>query len=158
MSDESAQRWRPIATAPRDATAILVMRDIWPGTKSGRAEECNGHNTYVAQWWAKETEGTNDDGSVGRWVCYMDMISEPTCPVDPTHWMPLPKAPAERNTESTNTSPESTAESNESVREAAILVCNEWHSAPDRIAGPIARLAQALFALSQSLPPAVGEE
>lgn len=79
--------WRTIESAPRDATAVLVMRDIWPGTKSGRAEECNGHNTYVAAWWAGE-------GSSGAWVCYMDWIQEPHCPVEPTHWMPLPAAPS----------------------------------------------------------------
>lgn len=81
-------KWKPIETAPRDATAILVMRDIWPGAKSGRAENCNGHNTYVAEWW------TNDPpASGGRWVCYMDEIYDPPCPIDPTHWMPLPPPP-----------------------------------------------------------------
>jgi hypothetical protein len=81
-------QWQPIASAPRDATAILVMRDIWPGTKSGRAEECNGHNTYVAQWWSGE------NGGRGAWVCYMDAVHDPDCPIDPTHWMPLPQPPA----------------------------------------------------------------
>ena len=79
--------WQPIETAPRDATAILVMRDIWPGTRSGRAEECNGHNTYVAAWWSDER------GGQGAWICYMDAVLDPECPVEPTHWMPLPDAP-----------------------------------------------------------------
>jgi len=79
--------WQPIETAPRDATAILVMRDIWPGTRSGRAEECNGHNTYVAAWWSDEC------GGQGAWICYMDAVLDPECPVEPTHWMPLPDPP-----------------------------------------------------------------
>lgn len=81
----STDPWRPIETAPQDGSAVLVMRDIWPGTSTGRAEQCNGHNTYVAEWWAEE-EG-------GAWVCYMDRVEEPRCPIKPTHWMPLPKPP-----------------------------------------------------------------
>lgn len=77
--------WRLIETAPRDGTAVLVMQDTWPGTPSGRAEECNGHNTYVAVWWG---------GADGEWVCYMDAIQDPRCPITPTHWMPLPLPPA----------------------------------------------------------------
>ena len=80
--------WQPIETAPKDGNAILVMRDIWPGTKSGRAEECNGHNTYVAAWWGDENNGR------GAWVCYMDSVCEPQCPIEPTHWMPLPCPPS----------------------------------------------------------------
>ena len=81
--------WKTIDSAPIDGTAVLVMRDIWPGTASGRAEECNGHNTYVAAWWASE----GSDGK-GRWVCYMDAVFDPTCPLAPTHWMPLPLPPS----------------------------------------------------------------
>jgi hypothetical protein len=81
------ERWQPIETAPKDGAAILVMRDIWPGTSTGRATECNGHNTYVAAWW-------EDEGGVGgAWMCYFDRICDPRCPVVPTHWMPLPKPP-----------------------------------------------------------------
>lgn len=79
--------WQPIETAPRDATAILVMRDICPGARSGRAEECNGRNTYVAAWWPDER------GGQGAWICYMDAVLDPECPVEPTHWMPLPDPP-----------------------------------------------------------------
>lgn len=78
-------KWELIETAPRDGTAVLVMRNIWPGTKTGKAERCNGHNTYVAQWWAEEGQG--------QWMCYMDTICEPRCPIEPTHWMHLPKPP-----------------------------------------------------------------
>lgn len=80
--------WQLIETAPRDGTAILVMRDIWPGNVSGRAETCNGYNTYVAEWWS----GEGGSGE-GRWMCYMDLIQDPECPIDPTHWMPLPAPP-----------------------------------------------------------------
>lgn len=84
---ESLQ-WQPIATAPRDGTALLVMSDTWPGTKSGNAESCCGHNTYVAEWWPAEGDG-------GAWVCYMDMIQDPVCPIEPTHWRYLPSPPTE---------------------------------------------------------------
>lgn len=87
-SAPAAGGWLPIETAPKDGTAVLVMRDIWPGTKSGRAEECNGYNTYVAEWWAREL---GDGGGV--WMCYMDRMLEPQCPIEPTHWMPLPAPP-----------------------------------------------------------------
>lgn len=80
--------WLPIETAPRDGTAILVMRNTWPGTKTGRAENCNGHNTYVAEWWGCEYKG------MGDWMCYMDAVEDPKCPINPTHWMPLPPPPA----------------------------------------------------------------
>ena len=88
------EMWQPIETAPRDATAILVMRDIWPGTRSGRAEECNGHNTYVAAWWS--------DGGQGAWICYMDAVLDPECPVEPTHWMPLPDPPGAQQCKNCN--------------------------------------------------------
>ncbi len=80
-------KWKPIETAPLDGTAILVMRDIWPGTKSGRAEECDATNTYVVAWWQ------NENADSGAWTCYMDMILDPECPIVPTHWMPLPWPP-----------------------------------------------------------------
>ena len=83
--------WNPIETAPKDGTAVLVMRDIWPGTSTGRAIECNGHNTYVAEWW-----GGDNDSDEGHWVCYMDAVLDPDCPIEPTHWMPLPFPPADQ--------------------------------------------------------------
>lgn len=85
-------KWRSIKSAPRNGTALLVMRNIWPGTETGRAEECNGHNTYVAAWWKDEP---NDEGTLGAWVCYMGQVLEPRCPIEPTHWMHLPAPPKE---------------------------------------------------------------
>lgn len=82
--------WRLILSAPKDGTAILVHRNIWPGTTSGFSEECNGHNTYVAEWWAT---GAGDDPSIGRWICYMDQTEDPELPIVPTHWMHLPIPP-----------------------------------------------------------------
>jgi len=78
--------WQRIETAPRDGVAILIMNNDAPGNESGHAETCCEHNTYVAAWWANEGDG-------GEWVCYMDRIEEPICPIDPTHWMPLPVPP-----------------------------------------------------------------
>ena len=79
--------WQPIEKAPKDGTAVLVMRNIWPGTDSGFAEECNSHNTYVAAWWAGERDGA------GAWICYTGSVQDPECPIDPTHYMPLPAPP-----------------------------------------------------------------
>lgn len=87
LQAEIDRQWQPIETAPKDATAVLVMRNIWPELSDVIATECNEHNTYVAQWWSGENRGH------GAWVCYMDAVHDPLCPIDPTHWMPLPKAP-----------------------------------------------------------------
>jgi hypothetical protein len=86
MSDE----WRPIETAPKDGTGVLVHRNIWPGTQSGFSEECSDINTYVAAWWDGERDGR------GAWICYMNAVLDPECPIEPTHWMPLPEPPARR--------------------------------------------------------------
>lgn len=81
VSLAGSPEWRPIDDAPKNGTAILVMRNIWPETPLGYAEECDGSNTYVAEW--------QKDG----WVCYMDSACDPLCPINPTHWMPLPPPP-----------------------------------------------------------------
>tara|TARA_Y100000310_G_C20458102_1_gene704018 strand:- start:281 stop:538 length:258 start_codon:yes stop_codon:yes gene_type:complete len=82
-------KWQPIKTAPKDGTAVLIHRNIWPGTKSGFSESCKGHNTYVAEWW-----GDPPNNLEGCWMCFMDTIEDPDCPIKPTHWMPLPDPPA----------------------------------------------------------------
>lgn len=67
--------WRPIDSAPRDATDVLVT---------------DGRRVYVAGWWQEPDEPDED----GEWTCYMDAIEDPQCPIEPTHWMPLPAPPA----------------------------------------------------------------
>lgn len=60
--------WRPIETAPRDGTAILVFND-------------RGH--FVAEWnddWWSVSDGKMERGLRGQ---------------EPTHWQPLPAAPEE---------------------------------------------------------------
>lgn len=84
---ERRESWRPIETAPRDGTAILLMRNIWPGIPGGFARKCDFTNTCVAGWWQSEGRGA--------WVCYMSLPNDPACPFEPTHWMPLPAAPKE---------------------------------------------------------------
>ena len=81
MSDQQYMKWQPIDTAPSDGTAVLVMCNDWPGTSTGQANECNGYNTYVAERWGD------------KWICYMSHIDDPECPIEPTHWMQLPKPP-----------------------------------------------------------------
>lgn len=89
-ADESRPDWLPIGTAPRDGTAILLHRNIWPGTSSGFSDECVGHNTVVGEW---RLDAEGDSEKDGEWICYMNMVKEPRCPFEPTHWMPLPKPP-----------------------------------------------------------------
>ena len=86
----TASAWRPIETAPKDGTSILLhcsryFRDESP------ALECDDVNTVVASWW--EREEPNADGELGDWICYMDLFMDPLCPFEPTHWMPLPDPP-----------------------------------------------------------------
>jgi hypothetical protein len=87
LSKPKAMTWQPIETAPKNQTAVLVHRCISPGTKSGFSEQCNESNTYVAAWWSDE------DGENGEWVCFMDAVQDPRCPIEPTHWQPLPNPP-----------------------------------------------------------------
>jgi hypothetical protein len=66
--------WKPIDTAPKDATAV----DIW-------RESCGGErcvNMYRV------------DLGYGN-VYYAPASSGPSCVRDATHWMPIPKAPDE---------------------------------------------------------------
>ena len=60
--------WRPIATAPKDGTAILG-------------------------WWAGECMIVNWCVFIERWESSHD--GEDLFLPDPTHWMPLPEGPKE---------------------------------------------------------------
>ena len=89
---EGTVTWRPITTAPRDATAVLIMQNDWPGCPDGVADKCSSINTYVAAWCTNDDDD-GDDGAGGAWVCYMDAICDTKAPIEPTHWMPLPNPP-----------------------------------------------------------------
>lgn len=77
--------WRPIATAPRDGTQILLWapRDHLPERgymKVGHFQSDNEGGIYDQEGWS---DGSYDDYAVGpSWN-----------PMDATHWMPLPKEP-----------------------------------------------------------------
>lgn len=58
--------WRPIETAPKDGTDVLVLWD-------------RGGTMQVASCWEGTWTDANDD----------ELIVSP-----PTHWMPLPEPPA----------------------------------------------------------------
>lgn len=76
--------WRPIETAPKDGTRILIYYAA-PGASVKQAWSANerGHFIRVARW---------DDG---KWR--LDMSGH--FRLDATHWMPLPAHPKEGETQ-----------------------------------------------------------
>ena len=60
-----ATTWRSIASAPKDGTIILGFDPNY-----GR----------IGMWWGR-----------GEWISTVD--ADPSMPIAPTHWMPLPPAP-----------------------------------------------------------------
>ncbi len=78
--------WFDISSAPKDGKSIII-------TCAGKSG-CSNLNTYVAKYLAgEESLFTSDDG--GAWICYMDIISDPQAPIEPTHWRPMPPPPVE---------------------------------------------------------------
>ena len=76
--------WRPIETAPKDGTRVLI---------------CHGHaprNIYVA-WWLDEAQFGDDKTGPGWQIfdCGMD-VWYAVATDDPTHWMPLPDPPEDK--------------------------------------------------------------
>ena len=78
---EAAQEWQPIETAPKDGTII----DVWLGDcdEGDRQFYCTGNTRRSPGWW----------WSGGKFRPLGGL--HPLVPVfvEPTHWMPLPKAP-----------------------------------------------------------------
>ncbi len=68
--------WQPIDTAPKDGTNILVCCAV---DADGTQIKSHGLFTQRAAWWGEE-----------GWVVYCDIIQEPQCFFEPTHWMPVP--------------------------------------------------------------------
>ena len=78
--------WKPIETAPKDATRILVCK---ANDADGKPiDEAFGLFVQRAAWW--EGEG---------WVVYCSLVREPTCFFEPTHWMEIPPPPLPDNAE-----------------------------------------------------------
>lgn len=70
--------WRPIDTAPRDGTPILVARPTVFLVEEG---------WHVVRW----DEHPYCDGNA--WVCHDGKQDTPLRGPDPTHWQPLPSPP-----------------------------------------------------------------
>lgn len=80
--------WRDIASAPKDGTRVLIVE--------------NGE--VYAAWWHAEfelvrNEETDEGEYVGAWTdnAVKSFGYEEVQSYDPTHWMPLPAPPAERD-------------------------------------------------------------
>ena len=79
--------WKPIATAPKDGTYVLICM----ATNTDRKpipKDAQGVFIQVASWWTME--GRKDSG---EWIVYCSLVQEPTLHFDPTHWMELPDFP-----------------------------------------------------------------
>lgn len=71
-----AQQWQPIATAPKDGTYILLYRPVEDGRHKDAVREGKYHRYGMRYTWRV------------RSGCVWDIDA-------PTHWMPLPEAPAQ---------------------------------------------------------------
>lgn len=76
----TTQRWRPMASAPKDGSRILVVI---------RASEQGGSDVDVVRW-ARPTRGRSDE-------CWLSTDSSADCPInyedwEVAFWMPLPSS------------------------------------------------------------------
>lgn len=73
--------WRDIESAPRDGTEMDLWCDI-EGYRPGRVTNCVWmHGPSGPDWYTRGERGWEPIGAIG---------------VTPTHWMPLPPAPARK--------------------------------------------------------------
>jgi hypothetical protein len=75
----TAAAWRPIETAPKDGTRVLVYATM-RGAALGGHDRGKDYGTWIviAAW----------EPDYGFWV------DGSQCTPEPTHWMPLPAPPA----------------------------------------------------------------
>lgn len=66
----ASQRWRPIETAPKDGSGLLIWGAEWPG------------HVAVGHWFGKP---------MYRWISPFAAADKEY--VAPTHWRPLPEPP-----------------------------------------------------------------
>lgn len=71
--------WHPIETAPKDGTEMMLFDPSFHRFKIGSWREDDFMNSVGAMW----LDDSYDDFSCG--FC--------SCPLEPTHWMPLPTPP-----------------------------------------------------------------
>lgn len=71
MADSHTTGWRPIETAPRDGTDVMLYAN---------------HDCYIAAWY--------DDAWHADFTVLAKMPFEQEAG-EPTHWMPLPEPPHE---------------------------------------------------------------
>jgi hypothetical protein len=79
--------WKPIETAPKDATRILICQAN-DADGNPLSEEDFGLFVQRAAWW--EGEG---------WVVYCGLVRDPICFFDPTHWKEIPAPPLSTTTQ-----------------------------------------------------------
>jgi hypothetical protein len=73
--------WKPIATAPRDGTKLLLCR-ARDADQKPMSKDAWGVFVQVGAWWDTD-----------EWVVYCDMSNEPRLHFEPSHWDWLPPAP-----------------------------------------------------------------
>jgi Lar family restriction alleviation protein len=85
----AAQEWQPIETAPKTGRILLLG---YPNV-AGKWRTVRGQwmsEAYIAEYWEEP-----DDVEPGWFETSAEADDVPNCwPVTPTHWMPLPAAPA----------------------------------------------------------------
>lgn len=75
----AASQWQPIETAPKDGLKVLVYDESYGLPQKAWFGKDRNDETY--EGWLF---GDGDDYSCGMYFT----------PINPTHWMPLPKPPA----------------------------------------------------------------
>lgn len=79
-SDCSIAQWKPIETAPKDGSLLLVTG-------------CNGWSDVLAAWWVADSPEDDGNGGKAHWRGVLNCVGPMR--IDPTHWMPLPAPPTE---------------------------------------------------------------
>jgi hypothetical protein len=75
--------WRPIETAPKDGSEILISGGTWYYTESTISDHVSFHGVQIARWIEHRQSWHGGYGSEYDGVYYHS----------PTHWMPLPPPP-----------------------------------------------------------------
>jgi hypothetical protein len=89
---EAATVWQPIETAPKTGRTLLLgylnSAGKWRTVRGQWMSEA-----YISEQWEEP-----DDAEPGWYETSVEADDPPNCwPIEPTHWMPLPAAPAESN-------------------------------------------------------------